>query len=130
MRNWIIKIAVLVVAVAIAVTTVLLFQKNNDPAADAAGSITVELTDLSGRSERHVLTFSEGDSLESLLQKHFDVVYDQGQYGAVLMGIDFIRTDFKTTYVSIYVNDQYATYGLSGLKPVDGYVYSFREARV
>ena len=130
MRNWIIKIAVLAVALAIAVTAVLLFQKNNDPAADAAGRIMVELTDLSGRSERYELTFSEGDTLEGLLQQSFDVVYDQGQYGAVLMGIGFIKTDFQTTYVSIYVNGQYATYGLSGLQPVDGYVYSFREARV
>lgn len=130
MRNWIIKIAVLVVAVAIAITAVMLFKKNNDPTADAEGRVTVELTDLSGRSERHELSFSEGDTLESLLQRHFEVDYDDGQYGAVLMGIGFIKTDFQTTYVSIYVNGEYATYGLSNLKPVDGYVYSFREARV
>ncbi len=129
MRNWIIKIVVLVLAVVIAVTAVILLKKTNDPAADAAGHITVELTDLTGRTERHEIAFSEGDTLERLLQGKFEVQYEYGQYGAVLIGIGFIKTDFKTTYVSILVNGEYAMYGLSELELVDGYVYSFVEAR-
>ena len=129
MRNWIVKIIVLVVAVAIAATAVILFQQSRDPAAEVAGHVTVELSDLSGRTERHELSFAEGDTLESLLKDHFEVKYEYGQYGAVLIGIGFIQTDFQTTYVSILVNGEYAMYGLSDLALVDGTVYSFVEAR-
>ena len=114
------------VAVAIAITAVMLFKKNNDPTADAEGRVTVELTDLSGRSERHELSFSEGDTLESLLQQHFEVDYDDGQYGAVLMGIGFIKTDFQTTYVSIYVNGEYAVSGVDTTTIEAGATYTFK----
>ena len=130
LRNWLIKIAVLVVAVAIAVTAVVLFRQNNDPAADAAGQITVELVDLTGKTERHELFFYEGDTLEALLQRSFEVEYQNGQYGAVLIGIGHIKTDFQTTYVSILINGEYAMSGLSSIQPTDGYVYSFVETRI
>ena len=129
MRNWIVKIIVLVVAVAIAATAVILFRQGRNSAAEVAGHITVELSDLSGRTERHELSFSEGDTLEVLLKEHFEVKYEYGPYGAVLIGIGFIQTDFQTTYVSILVNGEYAMYGLSDLALVDGTVYSFVEAR-
>ena len=130
MRNWIIKIAVLVVAVAIMITAVVLFRQKNDPAADSVGTVTVELTDLTGRTERYELFFSEGDTLEGLLEKNFEVEYQHGQYGAVLIGIGFIKTDFQSTYISILVNGEYAMSGLSSLKPSDSYVYSFVESRI
>ena len=117
------------VAVAIAATAVILFRQGRDSAAEVAGHITVELSDLSGRTERHELSFSEGDTLEVLLKEHFEVKYEYGQYGTVLIGIGFIQTDFQTTYVSILVNGEYAMYGLSDLALVDGTVYSFVEAR-
>ena len=130
LRNWMIKIAVLVIAVAVMITAVVLFKRNNDPTSKTVGTVTVELTDLTGKTERHELSFSEGDTLESLLQENFTVEYQHGQYGAVLIGIGFIKTDFQSTYVSILVNGEYAMSGLSGLELVDGYVYSFVESRI
>ena len=130
LRDWLIKIAVALVAVAIAITAIAIYRQNHDPAADADGGIVIELVDLTGKTEQYPLTFEEGDRLIDLLLENFDVKYEDGQYGFVLMGINHLQTDFTTSYIAIYVNGEYANYGLSSITLEKGCVYSFREEKI
>ena len=131
MRKLWLKIAVAILVIAIAGTSIYLYRKNNQPPiADFSGAVTVEMVDIAGNVTSQQLTFETGDTLLSLLAKHYEVNYRDDQFGAVLLGIDHIQPDFITSYIAIYVNNEYYNYGISNIVLEQGTIYSFRETAV
>ena len=130
MRKLWLKIAVAILVIATAVTSIYIYKQTQNPIADDIGTVTVELVDLAGNVTSQELTFETGDTLLALLTKHYEVNYRDDQYGVVLLGIDQIQTDFTTTYIAIYVNHEYSNYGVSSISLEADTVYSFRETAV
>lgn len=130
MRKLLIKIAVAVLVIAIAVTSFFIYRQAQNPVADTEGTVTVELIDLAGETQTKEWNYEPGDTLLDLLSKHYEVNYQEDQYGAVLLGIDQIQTDFITSYIAIYVNNEYSNYGISSILLEEGAVYSFRETKI
>ncbi len=73
---------------------------------------------------------TDNSSLYDLMDEHYTLKTEDGTYGKVLLGIDNLITDFNTTYIAIYVNGDYANYGISTLQISDGDVFEFKEERV
>ena len=132
MRKYLwLKIAISILVAAIAIVSVIIYNKHRkDPAADVGGGITIELVDIEGNVQTKQLEFKEGYTLEKLMSENFELTYDEGKYGSVLLGIGDIQTDFVTTYIAIYIDGEYSNYGLSSIKLEEGAIYSFREMRV
>lgn len=130
MRNILIKIVVAVIVLAIAITSIVIYKSQQEPAAEISGTVTIELVPLSGESVTKQLEYQTGDTLFGLLTENFEVTYEEGQFGILLYGVDQIQTDFINTYVALYVNGTYSNYGISSISLEDGAVYSFREAKI
>ncbi len=129
-KQLLIKIAIAVLVVLIAVSSVIIYNKLHNPTADVGGGVTVELVDLEGNVKVKQLDFEEGYTLERLMSENYKLTYKDDQYGTLLLGIDDIQTDFVTTYIAIYIDEEYSNYGLSSIQLKEGSTYSFRETRV
>ena len=105
------------------------FLIKNVSVADSDGVITIEVID----KEENVLKvkeieFRKGDTLVKLLEKNFDnVVFNSTSYGNLLLCIESIETDFTTSYISIYVNDESSMVGIDGIELIDGIKISLIE---
>ena len=73
---------------------------------------------------------TDNSSLYDLMANNYELKTEDGTYGKVLLGIDNLITDFDTTYIAIYVNGEYAQFGISSLQISDGDVYEFNEEKV
>ena len=62
-----------------------------------------------------------------MLEKNYKVRTSTSIYGYILLDIDDIKTDFKTTYIAIYVDDNYSNVGISGIVLYDGMRIAFKE---
>lgn len=130
MRKLIFKISISVVAVLIMVGGYLYFTNLNKIDA-SKGIVTIEVFDINNEMIiNDKLEFREEDTLVSLLENNYKVILEDGPYGKTLLAIDKIETDFKTTYLAIYVDGKYATTGISGINLVDGRKITFCETKI
>ncbi|MBO5415046.1 MAG: DUF4430 domain-containing protein [Clostridia bacterium] len=129
-KQLIIKIAIAALVVAIAVASIIIYKKTQNPVADVGGGVTVELVSLDGETQSKQLDFEEGDTLVDILLDNYEVNYEETEYGFLLLGIDGIQTDFTSTYIAVYINGEYSNYGLSSILLEEGSLYSFRETKV
>ena len=118
------------IVLAIAITSIVIYKSQQEPAAEISGTVTIELVPLSGESVTKQLEYQTGDTLFGLLTENFEVTYEEAQFGVLLYGVDHIQTDFINTYVALYVNGTYSNYGISSISLEDGAVYSFRETKI
>lgn len=83
-----------------------------------------------------ILVFDEGDTLLSLLDEHYDLACANAQYkadecdntpffGNIILEIGPVETDWLNTYIGIYVNGEYSSYGIDDISLQDGDVYQF-----
>ena len=89
------------------------------------GTVTVEITDVSGECIRKVsLEFYEDDTLRGLVENNFNnVVINDG----MLMAIEnYITPSDWSTYICIYVNDVMSEVGINDIDLKDGDIISFR----
>ncbi len=130
-KKLIIKIVVTFILIGI-VLGVFLYQKlKEQPVSNSGGTVTIiiinkEKVEMSNRQ----ISFQKGEKLLDMLVANYDVVAADGAYGKVLYGIDGVVTDFKHSYLAIYVNDQYLEVGISYAELKDGLVIKFVETLI
>ncbi len=88
---------------------------------DESGEITIVI-----ENKEYTHEFYERNVLCLFLTKHHRTYIK----GGVLYELDDIVTDFKTSYIAIYVNDEYSEKGCMLIPLFDGYVYKFVEEGV
>lgn len=96
------------------------------------GSINVQIIviDIDSNTLSDKTYSTDNSSLYDLMVANYNLKVEDGTYGKVLLGIDNLITDFNTTYISIYINGDYAQYGISSLQISDGDVFEFKEEKV
>ena len=96
------------------------------------GSINVQIIviDIDSNTLSDKTYSTDNSSLYDLMDANYNLKTEDGTYGKVLLGIDNLITDFNTTYISIYINGDYAQYGISSLQISDGDVFEFKEEKV
>ncbi len=126
MKKLIIKILVSLILIGITVGT--FFIVNNLRKGDSIGTVNIKLYDIDEKliSDKNI-GYKEDEKLIDLLEKNYKVRTSTSIYGYILLDIDDIKTDFKTTYIAIYVDDNYSNVGISGIVLYDGMRIAFKE---
>ena len=128
MRKLIIKIIVSIILIGIAIGT--FFIVNNLSNKDS-GTINIKLYDINDNMiSDNDINYKKEDKLIDILENNYTISTTNSTYGIVLLDIDDIKTDFKTTYIAIYIDDKYSNYGVSGIKLYNGMKISFKEEMV
>lgn len=130
MRKIILKIVIAIILIVLAIVAVKIWKDKTTSGNDPEGTITVILKDLNDREETRTIDFYEDDTFLGLLEKEYTISYKDSSYGAVLYNIDWIKTDFKTTYIAIYIDDKYSTVGVSSIELKDGMTILLLETKI
>ena len=70
------------------------------------------------------------DALFNLLNDNYQIRYETSIYGVTLLDIDSIKTDFRNSYIAIYIDDKYSNFGISSINLYDGMKISLKETRI
>ena len=124
--KWIIKILISISLICICISLFIVF--NNLKGKDEKG---IDLTIILKDKNNNVCvddTYHNNDlSLVELLKTNYEVRIEKSTYGYIIYDFEEIKTDFKNSYLAIYVNDQYSNYGISGIVLKDDMVILFKE---
>jgi hypothetical protein len=132
-----VKVLITIITVLIAVISVKLLVP--DQAAQTDGEITFILEDADKNEVIHeVLYYYEGDTLFDILNREYtlvcaDIEYDadstcsyESPYGKAILEINTVKSDWYNNFLALYINDEYATYGVSKLPYKSGDVIVFK----
>ncbi len=124
--KWIIKILISISLICICISLFIVF--NNLKGKDEKGiDVTIILKDKNNNVCVDDTYHNNNLSLVELLKTNYDVRIEKSTYGYIIYDFEEIKTDFKNTYLAIYVNDQYSNYGISGIVLKDDMVILFKE---
>ncbi len=126
MRNLILKIIVSILLITTVVVTLVLANKN-EVKNDEIYNVNIVVSNREETIRNDNYQIKSDVTLFNLLDTNYDIVYDETIYGVRLLGIDTIITDFKSSYIAIYVDNKYSSYGISNIKLYDGIKISFKE---
>ena len=129
MKKLIVKILVSLILIGITIGT--FFIVNNLRKGDSIGTINIKLYDIDEKliSDKNI-GYKENDKLIDVLERNYTVRTSTSVYGYILLDIDEIKTDFKTTYIAIYVDDKYSNVGISGIVLYDGMRLTLKEMTI
>lgn len=131
------KILLTLIAVVFGYLTFTFLLPNQE--ANADGFIVFVLVDENGETVVHEeIEYFTGDSIFDILDRNYQVVcadnfyepdetcsYDSA-YGKAILEIQEVKTDWNNNFLALYINDEYATYGVSKLPYKDGDIISFK----
>jgi len=126
LRNLILKIIVSILLITTVVVTLVLANKN-EVKNDEIYNVNIVVSNREETIRNDNYQIKSDVTLFNLLDTNYDIVYDETIYGVRLLGIDTIITDFKSSYIAIYVDNKYSSYGISNIKLYDGIKISFKE---
>ena len=129
MRNLVIKIIVSILLITTVVVTIVL-TNNNKPNKGDIYNVNIVIKNQSETLNDDYYEIESDQTLFDLLDSNYELKYDNTAYGVRLLGIDTIITDFKTSYIAIYVDDKYSSYGISNIKLYDGIKITLKETNL
>jgi len=130
MKKLIIKIIISLILIGISIGTFIIVNNINNKRENEA-NINISLYDINDEliSSKDIIA-KKDDKLLDILNNNYRIRTSESTYGAIIYDIDEIKTDFKNTYIAIYVDDKYSNVGISGIKIYDGMKISFKEMKV
>jgi len=130
------KLVISVVALIIVAASFIIFSQLNKN--DPIGEVTIIVIDEIGDTiSNKTIGFTESDTLFSLLDENYELGCANNSYqittecerllysSRVILKIDSLVTDWNTTYIGIYENDEYSTLGIDLISLNDGDVFRF-----
>ena len=129
MRNLILKIVVSILLIAVVILTLVLANKNETKSGEIY-HVNIVISNQEQIIKDDNYEVKSDVTLFNLLDSKYELVYDETIYGIRLLGIDTIITDFKTSYIAIYVDDKYSSYGISKIELYDGIKIDFKETKI
>lgn len=120
MKKLIIKISITLALILSAIAITIFLSKSET--AKEKGTFEFTLIDKNNNTIYYDnISFFEGDTLLEVLDEKYGVTYENGQFGAILLGVGSIQTDFyHTSYLSIYIDDVYSSKGISSIELTNG----------
>lgn len=130
------KLIISIVVIAIGISAFFYFSTPKE--SEANGLVTIELIDENGLLvSTKKIDFYEGTTLFELLDENYDLMCANASYnptdicskismnGRVVLGIDTVETNWTNSFLAIYINDDYAVYGIDSIPLNEGDVYRF-----
>ena len=128
MRKLIIKIIIFLILIGIAIGTFFIV---NNISNNESGTLNIKIYDINDNMlSNKDIDFKKEDKLIDILNNNYNIRTTNSTYGIVLLDIDDVKTDFKTNYIAIYIDDKYSNYGVSSIKLYNGMRISFKEEMV
>ena len=128
MRKLIIKIIISLILIGIAIGTFFIV---NNISNNESGTLNIKIYDINDNMlSNKDIGFKKEDKLIDILNNNYNIRTTNSTYGIVLLDIDNVKTDFKTNYIAIYIDDKYSNYGVSSIKLYNGMRISFKEEMV
>ncbi len=128
MRKLIIKIIISLILIGIAIGTFFIV---NNISNNESGTLNIKIYDINDNMlSNKDIDFKKEDKLIDILNNNYNIRTTNSTYGIVLLDIDDVKTDFKTNYIAIYIDDKYSNYGVSSIKLYNGMRISFKEEMV
>jgi hypothetical protein len=109
---------------------------------EVAGDITIIVIDEAGAEVVHdTFSFAQEDTLFEILDQHYEIgcanhAYDltsecnESLTGRVILQIEDVVTDWDNTFIAIYINDEYAQFGVDMVSMHDQDIYRFEYTEV
>ena len=129
MKKLIIKIIVSVILIGISIGTFFIVRNLNKN--DSDGLINIKVYDINDVlvSDKNI-KFKKDDKFIDILENNYTIRTSVSTYGYILYDIDDIKTDFKKTYIAIFIDDKYSNVGISGIVLYDGMRVSLKEMTI
>jgi len=129
MKKLIIKIIVSVILIGISIGTFFIVRNLNKN--DSDGLINIKVYDINDVlvSDKDI-EFKKDDKFIDILENNYTIRTSVSTYGYILYDIDDIKTDFKKTYIAIFIDDKYSNVGISGIVLYDGMRVSLKEMTI
>ena len=129
MKKLIIKIIVSVILIGISIGTFFIVRNLNKN--DSDGLINIKVYDINDVlvSDKDI-KFKKDDKFIDILENNYTIRTSVSTYGYILYDIDDIKTDFKKTYIAIFIDDKYSNVGISGIVLYDGMRVSLKEMTI
>lgn len=115
--------------IAIIIIVLMINLINSYEGAIDNGQITIEVIDIDQSIiESKTIYYVKGQTLTMLIETHFnDVIFEETVYGPFLKAIEgYVTPNDYSTYLSLYINDQYSLLGISKIKIVNQMIVSIR----
>ncbi|MBQ3252933.1 MAG: hypothetical protein IJA65_00115 [Acholeplasmatales bacterium] len=125
MRRLIIKIVISLILIIATILVVYYFKQNKQT--DDLKEITIIVVN---KNEEEIINDTyevKKESLFDILDENYEIRYKEDIYGKVLYDIENIKTDFYTSYIAIYINDEYSNLGISSIILKDNMVITLKE---
>ena len=130
MRKLILKIIVSILLVASVVIVFIIYNNVNKNNKEELYNVNIVIAFKEETLKDDNYKIKSDVTLFELLDSNYELVYDETIYGVRLLGIDTIITDFKTSYIAIFVDDKYSEYGISNIKLYDGIKITLKETKI
>lgn len=136
MKKLIVTVAVLIFA------GISFFMSDYFRQTDDSGTITIILIDqIDDTIINEEISFEEGDTFFEVLMENYDLRCANSSYqpvvctedslmGNVILVFDDVETDWNNSYIAIYIDDEYSTYGIDNIPLEDESIYRFEYALV
>ena len=142
MKKLIIKIIISIVLIGSAVTSVILYnnyylKKPNNSSENSSNTnqnnefdVTIKAIDKDNNIIINDIYNNPEETLFNILNDNYKIRYSMTQQGITLYDLETIKTDFRTSYIAIYVNGSYSTRGISYIQLEDGMIIEFKETKL
>lgn len=135
--NKYIKISVTVILIILSLITVKILLPDQKALSD--GKITFILLDENEQEViNEIVEYNEGETLYDIISRNYDVVCADVDYnvdstcsynspfGKAILEIENVKTDWYNSFLALYINGEYAVYGVSKLPYEDGDIITFK----
>ena len=121
------SIGVLIIVIAIVTSVVVINNNNKAGTEDNKTTITISVFDKENSNIFNEAIDTDKEILIDVLKdiNELEVVTEDSQYGAYITSIKGIEQG-NNYYWSYYINDEYATVGVSSCKIEEGKTYNFK----
>ena len=114
-KETVIKIIISLVLVIIGLVILFLLSNKETPNGEIGKIHFILVNSQEEEVYNEYFDFTEDDNLLALLEKHYNIEYKTDIYGSVLYSISPVSTDFKTSFLAIYVNTKFSNQGISNI---------------
>lgn len=131
MKKLIIKIIISIMVIGFAVGAILIFNNLTKPKRiDHNIDVNIILIDKDNNVLVNDNLEGKDKLLKELLEENYDVRIEKKNYGSVIYDFNEVKTDFVTSYISIYVDDKYSNYGIDYIQLYDKIKITFKEMMI
>lgn len=130
MKKLIIKIVISTIIIGLVIGSLLIYNNLTKPKRNTESEIINVNIVLKNKNDEEIINDIKNGynlTLIELLDSNYEIRYEKSTYGNVLYDFNEIKTDFKSSYIAIYINDVYSSFGIDLIQLENNIKITFKE---